>query len=87
MKARLTLPRQGLLAAVVIALPAVFNVAGVTSVLPLDGVPLPFMSAGGSNMLVLLAMVGIVVSIARAGDRAHDAAQVRRPVVRRRERV
>lgn len=59
-------------AAVVIALPTILNVAGVTSVLPLDGVPLPFMSAGGSNMLVLLALTGIVLSIARAGDRARS---------------
>ncbi len=77
-------------AAVVVALPTILNVAGVTSVLPLDGVPLPFMSAGGSNMLVLLGLTGIVLSIARAGDRARAQPATTgspTPARRRRERV
>lgn len=45
------------------------NVGVVTMVLPNKGLPLPFISYGGSNLVVLLASAGLVLSVAR---RAHD---------------
>jgi cell division protein FtsW len=39
------------------------NLAGVVNVLPLTGVPLPFISYGGSNLLISFALVGIVMNI------------------------
>ena len=45
---------------------ALINVGGVVAVLPITGVPLPFVSSGGNAMIVSLAAVGILVNISRA---------------------
>lgn len=52
-----------------IGLQGLLNLAGVTSLAPVDGVPLPLMSVGGSNACVLMLAIGMVMSIAREGDR------------------
>ena len=44
---------------------AFINIGVVTSALPNKGLPLPFISYGGSNLVVMLACVGLVLSIAR----------------------
>lgn len=44
---------------------AVVNVGAVVGVLPMKGMPLPFVSFGGSNLIVLLACTGILVNIGR----------------------
>ncbi|OGH08916.1 MAG: cell division protein FtsW [Candidatus Levybacteria bacterium RBG_16_35_6] len=41
------------------------NIAAQTALLPLTGVPLPFISYGGSALIVNLAAIGILVNIAR----------------------
>ncbi len=48
-----------------IGLPALLNVCVVTSLLPTKGLSLPFMSYGGSNLLVALIAVGVLLRIAR----------------------
>jgi len=46
---------------------AFVNVAAVMGIAPLTGIPLPFLSYGGSSLLVLLASVGILLNIAHRG--------------------
>jgi cell division protein FtsW len=61
---------------------------------PLTGVPLPFISYGSTNMIVLLAAMGLMLNIAARGGRARitdsddDVAALRRrsaDVARRRD--
>ena len=49
-----------------LTLQALVNIGGVVAVLPITGVPLPFVSAGGNAMLMNLAAVGVLVNIARS---------------------
>ncbi len=46
---------------------ALVNVGGVVSVLPITGVPLPFVSTGGTALVVNLAAAGVLANIAQAG--------------------
>jgi len=47
---------------------ALINIAVVLEVLPVLGVPLPFMSVGGSALVSSLAAVGIVMALNRSGS-------------------
>ncbi len=44
------------------------NIGAMLSLLPLTGVPLPFVSYGGTSLLILLAAAGILVNISKYGD-------------------
>ena len=59
-----------------VSLQATLNIGVVTGRLPTKGLPLPFISFGGTSLVVLLFMVGVLVNIARQGSD--------RPAVRRR---
>ena len=48
-----------------LALQAFINIAVVVVLLPITGITLPFLSAGGSSLLVSFAAVGILLSISR----------------------
>jgi cell division protein FtsW len=50
-----------------IGLQAFINIGVVTSVLPNKGLPLPFISYGGSNLVMMMACIGLLVSVARRG--------------------
>lgn len=50
-----------------IAYQAIINIGGVTRALPLTGIPLPFVSYGGSALMTMLAAIGILLSISRYG--------------------
>ncbi|MDI6799316.1 MAG: putative lipid II flippase FtsW [Actinomycetota bacterium] len=47
-----------------IAVQALVNMGGVTGVMPITGVPLPFLSYGGTSIIMNLSFVGIILNIA-----------------------
>lgn len=51
--------------AALFAIQAIFNIGGVTGAIPITGVTLPFISAGGSSLITSMIAVGIVLSISR----------------------
>lgn len=54
---------------------AVINIGAVIGVLPVTGIPLPFISFGGSSLVITLAAVGILLNIAvqeRSGPRVRS---------------
>jgi cell division protein FtsW len=57
---------------------ALFNMSVVLSLLPSKGIPLPFISYGGSSMLLTLAGVGVLLNISQQGTDARDAEMRRR---------
>lgn len=50
---------------VMFGLQAIINIAVVSGVMPTKGIPLPFVSSGGSSLLFSMMGVGILVNIAR----------------------
>jgi cell division protein FtsW len=54
-----------------IMMQALLNLLAMTGMLPLPGVPVPFLSVGGSSLISILAACGILVSISR-GSRVVD---------------
>lgn len=49
---------------------AIANMMMVSGVLPVIGVPLPFISYGGSSLIVSIVAVGILLNIAKQGEQA-----------------
>ena len=53
-----------------IGLQTIVNLGAVTGLLPITGVPLPLLSFGGTALVVTLAGVGVLASVARASAQA-----------------
>lgn len=51
----------------IIATQALINIGAVIGLLPVTGVPLPFISFGGSSLLVTMAATGALLNVARQG--------------------
>ena len=49
-----------------IGLQALLNIAVVADCLPTTGISLPFISYGGSSLVVFMIMVGLIINVARA---------------------
>lgn len=62
---------------------AVINMAVVVGLLPVVGVPLPLVSAGGSALVVTLGALGVLLAFARSEPGAHEALTARAGPVRR----
>lgn len=66
---------------------ALFNISVVTSILPAKGIPLPFISYGGSSVVVTLIGVGIMLNISKFATGSYREEPVKRRSPRRRERM
>jgi cell division protein FtsW len=66
-----------------ISFQAAINLGVVTGSLPTKGLPLPFISYGGTSLSITLGMVGILIAIARKSGRDDAALAVVRDQVRR----
>jgi cell division protein FtsW len=47
---------------------AVINIGAVVGVLPVTGVPLPFVSFGGSSLVIAMFATGVLLNVARQGS-------------------
>ena len=61
---------------------AVINMGAVIGVLPVTGIPLPFISFGGSSLVITLAAMGILMNIALQERSARRPSAPRRRLVR-----
>ena len=62
---------------------SVLNLGAVVGVLPVTGVPLPFVSFGGTALVSTMIAAGVLVNVARQGGGATATAPVARPAGRR----
>lgn len=60
-----------------IGLQTLVNLGAVTGLLPITGVPLPFLSFGGTALVVTLAGVGVMASVALEGVRSAERRHIR----------
>ena len=49
----------------IIALQAFFHIAAISGIIPLTGMPLPFISYGGSSLAIFMTISGIMVNISK----------------------
>jgi cell division protein FtsW len=61
-----------------LGLQIIINLGAVTGLLPITGVPLPLLSFGGTALLVTLAGIGVLASIARCSAAPRTPAGARR---------
>jgi cell division protein FtsW len=64
--------------ATMLAVQATFNIGAAMGVLPLAGMTLPFVSYGGSSIIVCFAAVGILYRISEDGEIAREASRPRK---------
>lgn len=63
--------------AVMIVFQALVHMAIVTGIFPVSGQPLPFISKGGTSVLVMSAALGIMLSVARFAAHSGDSQHIR----------
>lgn len=66
---------------------ALFNISVVISIVPAKGIPLPFISYGGSSVLITLFAVGVLLNISqRAGETPAKPSRTAEPVYRKKNK-
>ncbi len=64
------------------AFQAFLNLASMGHIIPLVGIPLPFISYGGTNLVISLAAIGVLLNISRQGSDPVEEKKPARPVRR-----
>ena len=62
---------------------ALINIAVITATLPFTGIPLPFISYGGSSMIVSLSSVGVLLGVSRGKSQKEPRRRARYDLGRR----
>ena len=76
----------GLITGIVVQ--ALFNISVVISILPAKGIPLPFISYGGSSIIITLCAVGVLLNLSQhAGTISTGKSEIETPVRRRKNRT
>lgn len=78
-----TLLGIGLITGIIVQ--ALFNMSVVISILPAKGIPLPFISYGGTSVLMTLISVGILLSISERSGQPVVESTIAEPAVHRRK--
>ena len=55
---------------ILITVQAFMHIASITGVFPLTGVPLPFMSHGGTSLMIYLTAIGVVLQISKLQEKS-----------------
>lgn len=66
---------------IAIVVEAMYNIAVMAAVVPFAGVPLPFISFGGSSLVTVMAGVGLLLSVSRGTARKAASNQTARSVL------
>ena len=71
-----------------IVVQALFNISVVISILPAKGIPLPFISYGGSSIIITLCAVGVLLNLSKhSGANTPNNFEAETPVRRRKNRT
>ena len=57
---------------------AAYNIGGITLAIPFTGIPLPFISSGGTALVVAMTSVGVLLNVSRQTQTAVERAPLRR---------
>lgn len=63
-----------------LAIQMVFNAGAVSGLLPITGIPFPFVSSGGSSLMVTFVSMGILINISRRTERDRQERMMREEV-------
>ena len=64
----------------IIAFQAFFNISVVLGLLPTKGIPLPFVSAGGSSLLINMIGMAVLLNVSQHASASHVVTTVLEPM-------
>lgn len=70
-----------------LAIQTIINLSAQTALIPLTGIPLPFLSYGGSALIIDLCSIGILLNISSQSEAFHFGYRPLRSRIKRREKI